>query len=154
MISLGAIPDNLYGIDLLPQRIERAQQNNAGLKFYCMDAAQTEFRSEMFDIILIFAVFSSVFADDVCCAIGREVTRLLRHGGAAVWYDIRYGNPWNKNVRPISLADIRRYFPTLRINLRSLTLLPPIARRLPSAYRVLNKLHILRSHWFGLLLKS
>jgi hypothetical protein len=52
---------------------------------------------------------------------------------------------------------IKELFPKLRTNLRTITLLPPLARRLgrftPILYPMLSAIPILRTHYLGLLVK-
>jgi hypothetical protein len=87
--------------------------------------------------------------------VASEVRRVLRPGGALLWYDFRVGNPWNPHVRAMSRRSIRALFPGWRGSFRLVTLLPPLARRLgsltPVFYPVLGTLPPLRTHWAGLL---
>jgi hypothetical protein len=83
--------------------------------------------------------------------------RWLRPGGAVVWYDFAVDNPRNPDVRGVPLARLRALFPEAApIDVRRVTLAPPIARRVcrlhPVLYRVFNALPLLRSHrlvWLG-----
>jgi hypothetical protein len=89
--------------------------------------------------------------------VAGEIVRVLRPGGAVLWYDFRVDNPANPNVRGISRSSIRALFPELRYHLRSLTLIPPLARRVvPVSWTlaiVLERLPFLRSHILGVLEK-
>jgi hypothetical protein len=82
---------------------------------------------------------------------------VLKTGGAVLWYDFFLPNPYNKATRPVGAGALRRYFPGFRHVLGTLTLLPPLARRLGPLtsvlYPVLGKVPALRSHHFGLLVK-
>lgn len=89
--------------------------------------------------------------------VAAEVQRLLKAGGAVVWYDFRYNNPYNPHVRGMTKGHIQQLFPTFTFHLRTITLLPPLARRLgaltPLLYSRLARLPILRTHYLGLLVK-
>jgi hypothetical protein len=54
--------------------------------------------------------------------------RLLKRSGLIVWYDFRVNNPWNSNVRGIGRREISELFPHCRIELRRITLAPPLLR--------------------------
>jgi hypothetical protein len=86
----------------------------------------------------------------VAAGIGRELVRITRPGGLIFVYDMRYPNPWNKDVRRITKAAIRRWFPGCRLRTRTLTLLPqlarPIGRRAGFLYGPLAAVPPLRSH--------
>jgi hypothetical protein len=68
---------------------------------------------------------------------------------------MRYPNPRNRNVRPMTKARIRELFPSFELQLASLTVLPPLAchlgRGTNSIYPLLARVPILRSHYLGLL---
>ena len=90
--------------------------------------------------------------------VAGEVHRVLKSGGAVVWYDFRYKNPWNPHTRPMPKQRIRQFFPDFEIHLHTVTLLPPLARRLgrltPVLYPQLSAIPPLRTHHLGLLVKS
>jgi len=86
-----------------------------------------------------------------------EVRRVLMPGGTVLWYDFRYNNPWNPHVRGMTKRHIRQFFPGFEMHLRTITLLPPLARRLgrltPVLYPLLAAIPPLRTHYLGLLLR-
>lgn len=158
LIELGAQSENLCGVDLLPDRIEEAQSRYPVLHFQCGNAEQLSFPDASFDLILLFTVFSSILDGNMAKNVANEVYRLLKPGGAILWYDFRYNNPRNPNVRGMTRNLIRELFPKFRIQLRTITLLPFLARRLgpltPIIYPVLSLITILRTHYIGLLIKA
>ncbi len=158
MLEWGARPANLYGIDLLPDRIARAQQLYPSIHFQCGNAEKLPFEDEFFDIILILTVFSSILENEMRANIASEMMRVLKKGGAIFWYDFRFDNPTNPHVRGVGKKDIIQLFPHLKIQLHTITLLPPLARRLGKAisylYPILSFLPLLRTHWIGLLVKG
>ena len=157
LLELGARPENLYGVDLLPERIAEAKQCYPYFQFQCANAEQLEFPDASFDLVLLFTVFSSILDGQMAGNVTHEVSRVLRLGGAVLWYDFRYNNPRNPNVRGITKRQIETLFPVFHMRLRTITLLPPLARRLgrltPMLYPVLAAIPPLRTHYLGLLVK-
>ena len=121
------------------------------------NAEQLGFPDGAFDLVLLFTVFTSILDDRMARSVAREVERVLKPGGAVVWYDFRYDNPWNPNVRGMTKATIRSLFADFELKLQMVTLLPPLARRLGRAtsilYPVLAAVPLLRTHYLGLLVK-
>lgn len=157
LIPLGADPSNLYGIDLLPQRIETAKRNHPAINFEIGNAERLQFPDNTFDLLLICTVFSSILDREMTVNLAREVDRVLRPSGSILWYDFRYKNPKNSHTRPMLKNEIAQLFPKYVINLKSTTLLPPLARRLGQLttllYPVLSLIPLLRTHYVGLLQK-
>lgn len=157
MRDLGARASDLVGVDLIPARIELARQTYPEIEFHVADAAELAFPDASFDVVLSYTVFSSVLYHGMARQISAEMNRVLKPGGVVLWYDMRRGNPTNRNVRGLPAATVRDLFPGLRPILRSLTLAPPLARRLGlltgAAYPLLGALPFLRSHLLGILIK-
>lgn len=155
--SWGAKPENLFGVDLLPERIQRAKEMFPGINFQRINAEALPFTDRFFDLVSVFTVFSSILDDEMARNVGCEIDRILRGGGAVIWYDVRMTNPLNPHVRGLSRKAVRRLFPTFALRLVPITLLPPLARRLgrltDRLYACLASLTFLRSHYLGVLVK-
>ncbi|HXW71852.1 MAG TPA: class I SAM-dependent methyltransferase [Methylocella sp.] len=153
----GASWNNLFGVDLLAERIEAAKRNYPGIQFTQGNAADLDFEDKSFDLVLIFTVFTSILDGHMARKAAREATRVLKNSGAIVWYDFRYNNPYNLNVRGVSKQAIGMLFPHFTLKLRKVTLFPPLARRLGRAtstlYPLLSNLTWLTTHYAGLLVK-
>lgn len=158
LVGLGANPALCSGIDLMPERIEAARRRYATIDFRVGNAEQLDYPDGEFDIVVLSTIISSILDESIRRSVAVEIDRVLKPGGAVLWYDMRYPSPRNLNVRPVSRREIRRLFPELRGPLRTVTLLPPIARRLSIAtsilYPLLAGVPFLRSHLLGLLAKS
>jgi len=158
LLELGASPADLTGVDLLPDRVEAARAAHPGLDFRTGNAEHLEFDDAAFDLVMAITVFSSILEPAMADRVAAEIVRVLKPGGALLWYDFRYDNPSNRDVRGVNAAEVRRLFPTLQGRLSGLTLLPPLARRLgpltPAAYPLLSKVPPLQSHLLGLLKKG
>ncbi len=153
----GAKPENLFGVDLIPERIRTARLNFPKLTFQLANAEALPFPDGSFDLVSAFTVFTSILNRQMAANVGSEIQRVLAPGGALVWYDFRLSNPFNPHVRGLSRKGIGRLFPDFRMVFETLSLLPPLARRLgaltDALYVPLRSLPILRSHLLGLLIK-
>ena len=153
----GAQPENLFGVDLLADRIRSAKENFPEMTFQEANAEALPFASGSFDLVALFTVFTSILDPQMARNVSREINRILRSGGAVVWYDFRMNNPFNQHVRGISRAGVRSLFPGFDSRLVTITLLPPLARRsgalIDRLYPWLASLPFLRSHYLGVLTK-
>lgn len=157
LMQWGALPKNLFGVDLLPEQIEAAKQRFPGIQFTQGNAEHLDFEEKYFDLVLLFTVFTSILDRRMAHNVAGEVQRVLKPAGAVVWYDFRYNNPYNHNVRGMTKEAIRTFFPYFSLKLRAVTLLPPVARRLGRAtsalYPILSGIPCLRTHYAGILVK-
>jgi len=155
LIAEGADPEQSVGVDLLPDRVEKASRLHPSVRFVHADARRLPLDDSAFDLVLANVVFSSILDDDVASAVAREMRRVLAPDGAIVWWDNRYPTPGNPNVRGYRLREIKRLFPNCRIRGRTTTLLPPLARRLrrraPLVYRALAQVRFLRARHLALI---
>ena len=153
----GAKPENLFGVDLLADRIRRAKDSLAGINFQQANAEALPFTNGFFDLAAVFTVFTSILDPQMTRNISREINRVLRSGGLVAWYDFRINNPRNAHVRGISRKEICNLFPGFDARLISTTLIPPLARSFGVLtnvlYPCLASLPFLRSHYLGLLVK-
>lgn len=133
----GASPDRLFGVDV---RLDRLAQGKGSL--VGADGAALPFPDAAFDVVVLFTVLSSIADDGVARRLAQEVDRVLKPGGAVAWYDMRRPNPLNRNVRPVLFEDLFDYDATAR----TITVLPPLARRLGRLYPLLTKARFLHTH--------
>lgn len=157
LVALGAHPGRVLGVDLLADEIARARARHPGIRFAVANGAALEAPDGAFDLVGLFTVFTSILDGGMAARVAAEADRVLAPGGAVLWYDFRVDNPWNPHVRGVDRARIRRLFPCYALHLRSVTVLPPLARRLgratPWLYPLLARVPTLRTHWLGLLRK-
>lgn len=157
LIAFGARTDRLQGIDLLAERVALARVRHPDIRFERGNGDSLPFESDAFDIVVLSTVLSSILDRSVARAITAEAIRVLRSDGSILWYDLRVPNPRNRAVRGIRRKDVARLFPDLALDLHSVTVVPPIARRLGCSatilYPWLARLTPLRTHWLGLLTK-
>lgn len=149
--------ENLFGVDLLLDRVGRARQKFPGMNFQAVNAEALPFANDSFDLVSTFTVFTSILDRQMAANVSREIDRVLRKGGAVVWYDFRLNNPRNPHVRGIARDGVSVLFPGYESRLITITLLPPLARRLgrlaKALYPCLASVPLLRSHHLGVLRK-
>ena len=154
LVAWGADPESLFGVELLQASAARARRLcPQAVSIECGNAAELRFPSGSFDIVLQATVFTSVLDDEMKQAMSAEMVRVLRPGGVIVWYDFFLKNPRNPYVRPVTRADIQRLFPSCSIDLRRISLAPPLVRLLaPQAWAlcsVLSRVPALCTHYLG-----
>jgi SAM-dependent methyltransferase len=159
LIKWGALPENVTGIDLLPDRASQARRLcPPAVRIHCASAAQLPFASERFDLVLQSTVFTSILDADLKQRVAAEMMRVVKPQGLIVWYDYHVDNPWNSDVRGVKRREITQLFPDCQIELKRITLLPPLARLLaPYSYMgccLLEKLPPLCTHYLGVIRKG
>ena len=151
-----ADPQRLWGIDLLPEFVERARGLN--LQMVCGSASELPFsRWQLRFRFSIHAVHVGVgFRDEAPdCPRNR---RVLVPGGRFLWYDFAFNNPSNPDVSGIRMAEVRRLFPGYSMTSRRITLAPPLGRAIgrlgPTIYFLTSKMRFLCTHYLCLLEKG
>lgn len=155
LLQYGADVTRITGVDLIRDRIRIARRNNpASVRLVLGNGEMLPFRSGCFDLALMFTVMSSILDADVRAHVASEAVRVLRPGGAVVWYDF-WMNPGNRSTIGITKPELRRVFPRCDLLLERSTLAPPLARRLTSlswtVAAVLHAVPALRTHYVGLI---
>lgn len=157
LIKLGAVEDNIYGIDIRKNRIKDAKKALPNCHFLVMDAANLDFSPDAFELITVSTLFSSILNTSTRRKIASEIYRVLKPGGAVLYYDFRYNNPTNKNVVGIKMREINKLFPNMNKYLQLITLLPPLARRMgkatPFLYPTFSIVPLIKTHYLGFFIK-
>lgn len=152
MMRYGASPGELSGIDLLPERVERARELTPGARLEVYDARELPFADASQDVVLAFTLFSSVVDAAARRRVASEMARVTKRGGVVLVYDF-WTNPANRDVRPVRRSELRGLFPGKEVSFRGTTLAPPLLRalmRLPGGWfasSVLEMLPFLRTHY-------
>ena len=151
LLRMGFSPQNLAGIELLPERFAHAMQRlPARVVLMQGDASLVQLPDDSEDIVLQSTVFSSLLDAPFQWRLAQTMWRWVRPGGGVLWYDFTVDNPANPDVRGVPVARIRELFPEGRVQYQRVTLAPPIARRVcalhPVLYPVFNVVPFLRTH--------
>ncbi len=154
----GADPAQMAGMDLDEGRIFRARRRLPSADLRCGDAQHLPWPDCSFDLVSQFTLFTSILSASMKSRIAAEMIRVLKPEGAILWYDFRFNNPGNPNVRGIDAAEIRSLFSGCGVTLQKVTLAPPLARRIVpvswTAALLLEQAPFLRTHYFGVIRKS
>jgi SAM-dependent methyltransferase len=156
-VQWGASPENLAGVDLLPERVAAARKLcPPSVHLFCGNAAHVPFADQSIDIVLSMTVFSSILAHGLRAAIAAEMLRVLRSGGFVLWYDFFVNNPANPDVRGVGKSEIARLFPECDIELSRITVAAPLGRAVapaPFVYSALARCRIFSTHYLGWIRK-
>jgi SAM-dependent methyltransferase len=151
LLRLGFAPDNLSGIELLPERLALARAVlPEALVLRGGDALDAPVAVQSLDIVFVSTVFSSLLDDAYQQRLAEAMWVWLKPGGAVLWYDFTVNNPRNPDVRGVPLPRVRKLFPQGRLRHRRVTLAPPLARAVtrvhPALYTAFSSLPWLRTH--------
>lgn len=157
-IKWGARPENMIGVDLLGERIDEARWLcPASVRLYCQSATMLKFDDVSFDCVLQSTVFTSILEAKMKQKIASEMLRVVKPEGFILWYDYYMNNPNNSDVRGVKKAEIYKLFPDCHIQLRRITLAPPITRFLAPyswlACALLAHIPFLCTHYLGIIRK-
>ncbi len=155
LIRLGITRDKCFGADILHWRMREGHEQGRDIQAINASAAALPIRSGTFDLICQFTLMTSVPDAELRARIIDEMQSILKPGGYFLWYDFRYNNPANRHTRAIGRADLRRLFPGWNIDLRSVTLVPQLARKTPEflipLLKFLYRFPMLRTHYVALI---
>jgi SAM-dependent methyltransferase len=158
LLNWGVRQTDIHGIDLDSDRVALARDILSASDLRVGDATSLPWPDNSFQLVIISTVLSSVLDSEVRRLIASEAARVIAPCGALLFYDFAYNNPGNPNVRKVGRGEIRQLFPTLRGEVCSLTLAPPIARFIaPRSWPLavlLETVPIFRTHLLGILTKS
>jgi ubiquinone/menaquinone biosynthesis C-methylase UbiE len=144
-------PANLFGIDLLTDRVEKAHTLSPSMNLLRGNATAIPFASQTFDIVIQFTTFTSVLNAESRMRLADEILRVLVPHGILLWYDLAFDNPRNPDVKGISPSQVRRLFSGCRVTGSRITLAPPIGRTIAQIsyplYHVLAQIRPLCTHY-------
>src|SRR5437660_723540 len=91
-------------------RPRRATNHLPRAGFVVGTADRLPFPDRSFDVVAQLTMFTSILDRAVRRAAAAEMQRVLAPAGAILWYDFRYPSPFNRDVRPVRLREIRTLF--------------------------------------------
>lgn len=157
LLNFKADASTLFGVDLMEERVNLAHNLNPRLQLMCSDASALPFPNESFDLVIQSTLFTSVLDFNVQKLMAAEILRVMRCHARLIWYDFRYSNPRNKNVRGIGKSKIGALFPRCMVKYQRTTLAPPIARIVcrhsEFLYHILFAMKFLCTHYVCLIQK-
>jgi SAM-dependent methyltransferase len=157
LISWGVCDSQISGLELDPARAANVSRLLPRADLRVGDAVDLPWEEQSFDLVILSLVFTSILAHEVRQVIAENVMRVLRPGGALLWYDFRVDNPRNHNVKGIGRTEILSLFSGLKGEIHSLTLAPPLSHAIVPVSKVLatllSAIPLLRTHLLAVLLK-
>jgi len=157
-VKYGADPKNLFGIELLEERVEEAKMLNPNFNISEGNAEILDFDDNNFDIVLQRAVFTSILHHGMKDNIAREMLRVVRAGGIVLWYDFRFNNYRNPHVRGIGKNEIKSLFPGCTYDIQKIILFPFAARKIGKygwlLCRLLSHFPFLLTHYLAVIRKN
>jgi SAM-dependent methyltransferase len=149
MVQWGGRPENMAGIDLDPTAVDYCKSHAPEIRIHAGSADAIPEADDSFDLSIAFTLFSSVPDEDIAHGIARELYRITKPGGIVLIYDMRRRSP-NRDVHPIGVDDVRRWFPKCAMRAYPVTLAPPLSRYVgryaPWLYGPLAAIPLLRTH--------
>jgi ubiquinone/menaquinone biosynthesis C-methylase UbiE len=157
LVSLGAGPENLCGIDLRPGIVEEAKKISPNMDFRCGNAESLPYEDGSFDLVLQFTMFTSILDYGMKVNVAKEMLRVVKPHGIILWYDYFVSKPGNPDVKGIGKKEIIGLFPNCLLDFNRVILAPPIARAVaPYSFLVcylLVKVPWLRTHYLAVIRK-
>ena len=149
LVGHDANPARIHGIDLREDAIATARRRLPSVDLLVANAAEMPHPDQSMDLVMQSTVLSSVLDGDLRAQIAAEMTRVARPTGLIVSYDF-WANPVNRNTHGLSRRELRRLFGSRKVETRSVTLAPPLARLVaPRSYHLaaaLQAVPVLRTH--------
>jgi SAM-dependent methyltransferase len=141
----GAATDGVVGVELIEERLTIHDA-----PVVVGNGAARPVADRSFSVVLMFTVFSSILEALVRAQVAAEIDRVLRPGGTVLVYDFRFADPRNKHTVGMSRRRLSALFPGYGSESRTLSVLPPLARRLgrltSRVYPVLASVPAIRTH--------
>ncbi len=145
----GMAPGRLHGVDLLDERLRAAAAACPGAAITKGDVTRLPYEDRRFAAVFLLTVLSSLPDREAIRRALGEARRILVPGGSLVIWEPRVPNPLNRHTRLVTRADLRAAT-GLEPRSRTLTVLPPLSRRLGRAtaalYPPLARVPALRTH--------
>jgi SAM-dependent methyltransferase len=157
LIGWGASELDLHGIEIDESRARKAHELLPLANLLVGDATALPWVDDSFHLVITSTVFTSILSVAVREMIASEIQRVLKPGGALLFYDFKVNNPNNPNVRKVTAAELKGLFHRLDANIKTVTLAAPICRTVTPinwtlAY-LLGRLPFLRTHLLAVLVK-
>ncbi|MFH1699535.1 MAG: class I SAM-dependent methyltransferase [Candidatus Zixiibacteriota bacterium] len=154
-VEIGCISENCFGTDIVHQRMLKGRIKGRLGTAITSSVFDLPFMSSSYDLVCQLTLMTSIPKDlDRARAI-KEMLRVLKPGGYILWYDFRYNNPKNPYTRAIGKKELYELFAPLPVKLKTITVFPPLARKVPAVgiplLKFINLFSMLRTHYLALI---
>jgi SAM-dependent methyltransferase len=132
LAARGVDPGRLHGVDLIERRVEAAARRVPGASVRRADARVLPFGDRSVELVVLLTALSSMPSGEAVAAALAEAVRVVSPSGLVLCYEPRLANPLNRSTRLVARRDLAASLGP-PVASRSLTGLPPLARRLGRA---------------------
>lgn len=154
-IEIGCHKENCYGTDILHQRMIKGHNKGRQTSAVTSSVLELPFQSNSFDLLCQLTLMTSIPNHTDRIEASREMMRILKPGGYILWYDFRFNNPKNPHTKAIGKNELHQLFAPLPVKLKTITVFPPLARKIPPAgvplLKFINLFSMLRTHYLALI---
>lgn len=146
--------ENIFANELLTERVVLLKENLPASIIHSGNALDLNY-SEYFNVVYQSTVFTSILNYDIKKLLADKMFAMTKPGGIVLWYDFKYNNPSNKDVKGVGKSEIKNLFPIAKkIDFFPVTLAPPIGRRTGRLYPIINFFFpFLRTHLIAVIHK-
>jgi ubiquinone/menaquinone biosynthesis C-methylase UbiE len=142
--AAGVPPARLAGVDMLDARVAAARRRVPGATIHRADVRTLPLDDESCAMVTLLTVLSALAGDDDVRRALREARRVLAPGGRLAIWEPRVPTA-NRHTRRIALRAMREVLGA-GLEVRTMTVAPPLARRAPAWYGALSRVPLLRTH--------
>jgi len=124
-------PNQLYGIDIIPERIEKGKSLFPNMHLTCDDATNMKYESCYFDMVMESTMFVSLIDNKASVEIAAEMLRVTKPKGYIMLIDWRYdfGRPGYNALSQKRTKDLFGVGTKTKVHcVKNGALLPPIGR--------------------------
>jgi SAM-dependent methyltransferase len=152
---LGIKWENMYANELLSERVECLKKDFPLINLLPGDFSSISL-SFKFDVIYQSLVFSSMLDENLKRNCANKMWEYLKPGGVILWYDFKFNNPSNKDVKGIKENEVKNLFPeAAQFSFYNVTLAPPLGRFVGRYYYILNVIFpFFRTHYIAIIKKK
>lgn len=112
LVDMGADLTSLFGVDISQTRIAQGQRNNPALSIKMYDGHTIPFQDNQFDLVMSWAVFSSISNPQLRLHLAKEIARVVAPGGFIFWWDLPHMVAPIECQNPLDPASL---WPSLRL---------------------------------------
>jgi SAM-dependent methyltransferase len=132
LAARGVEPARLHGVDLIERRVAAAARRVPGATLERADARALPFPAGRFELVVLLTALSSMPSAESVARALEEAARVVSPTGLVLCYEPRLPNPLNRSTRTVGPGELSAALGP-PVASRSLTGLPPLARRLGGA---------------------
>lgn len=152
VLMLGFRPQNVTGIDIIPERIEEAKAAYPQADWVVGNAGEMAFPDAHFDLVFEFTMFATIPDDALSAQIARQMIRVCKPGAYLMLVDWRTHKPNDVNYLALTRSRLNGLFEIGRktelVGIYNGALIPPVGRTLSTYF---PSLYFLVSSFFPFL---